>query len=52
MSLPKDIFSRGRILGCGYSYLEIAEHRGWTYSKLDRCVRRGRAALRASEAVG
>lgn len=35
----------------GYSYLEIGEHRGWTYSKVDRCVRRGRAALRAAEAL-
>jgi RNA polymerase sigma factor (sigma-70 family) len=32
----------------GYSYLEIAEHRGWTYSKVDRCVRRGRGRLRAT----
>ena len=36
----------------GYSYLEIADHRGWTYSKVDRCVRRGRATLRATEVVG
>lgn len=35
----------------GYSYLEIAAHRGWTYSKVDRCVRRGRAALPAAEAL-
>ncbi len=36
----------------GYSYREIAEHRGWTYSKVDRCIRRGRGRLRAAEALG
>ncbi len=30
----------------GYSYREIAAHRGWTYSKVDRCIRRDRATLR------
>lgn len=33
------------LLAAGFSYKEIAERRGWTYSKVDRCVRRGRAAL-------
>jgi RNA polymerase sigma factor (sigma-70 family) len=31
----------------GYSYREIAELRGWTYTKVNRCLAKGRAALRA-----
>jgi RNA polymerase sigma factor (sigma-70 family) len=30
----------------GFSYAEIAEHKGWTYTKVNRCMREGRAALR------
>ena len=30
----------------GYSYSEIAQRRGWTYTKVNRCVSEGRAALR------
>jgi DNA-directed RNA polymerase specialized sigma24 family protein len=32
---------------CGYSYEEIAEHCGWTYTKVSRCLREGREALAA-----
>jgi RNA polymerase sigma factor (sigma-70 family) len=32
----------------GYSYLEIADLRGWTYTKVNRCLAEGRAKLRDS----
>ena len=35
------------LLGLGYSYREIGELRGWTYTKVNRCLAEGRAALRA-----
>ncbi len=38
------------LLAAGFSYREIAEHRGWTYTKVNRCLAEGRAALRASMA--
>jgi RNA polymerase sigma factor (sigma-70 family) len=38
-------------LAAGFSYKEIAARRGWTYTKVDRCVRRGRAGLRAVQAM-
>jgi RNA polymerase sigma factor (sigma-70 family) len=31
----------------GYSYAEIADLRGWTYTKVNRCLAEGRAKLRA-----
>ena len=31
----------------GYSYREIGERRGWTYTKVNRCISEGRAALRS-----
>ena len=31
----------------GYSYAEICELCGWTYTKVNRCLAEGRAALRA-----
>jgi RNA polymerase sigma factor (sigma-70 family) len=31
----------------GYSYREIAELRGWTMTKVNRCMSEGRAALRS-----
>jgi RNA polymerase sigma factor (sigma-70 family) len=34
------------LLGLGYSYEEIGELRGWTYTKVNRCIAEGRAALR------
>lgn len=30
----------------GYSYKEIAQHTGWTYTKVNRCITEGRARLR------
>jgi RNA polymerase sigma factor (sigma-70 family) len=33
----------------GYSYREIAERRGWTYTKVNRCISEGRAALRRGQ---
>ena len=30
----------------GYSYAEICEHTGWTYTKTNRCLAEGRARLR------
>ena len=32
----------------GYSYAEICARCGWTYSKVNRCLAEGRAALRAA----
>jgi DNA-directed RNA polymerase specialized sigma24 family protein len=32
----------------GFSYKEIAARRGWTYTKTNRCITEGRAALQAS----
>jgi DNA-directed RNA polymerase specialized sigma24 family protein len=34
------------LLGAGFSYREIGRLRGWTYTKVNRCIREGRAALR------
>lgn len=34
------------LLGLGCSYREISELRGWTYTKVNRCIAEGRAALR------
>lgn len=34
------------LLAMGYSYKEIAAGCGWTYTKVNRCVAEGRAALR------
>lgn len=36
------------LFALGYSYGEIAERCGWTYTKVNRCVNEGRAALRAT----
>jgi RNA polymerase sigma factor (sigma-70 family) len=33
----------------GFSYRDIAARRGWTYTKVNRCVTEGRAALRRSQ---
>jgi RNA polymerase sigma factor (sigma-70 family) len=34
------------MLALGYSYTEIAERTGWTYTKVNRCITEGRARLR------
>lgn len=34
------------LLGLGYSYREIAEMKGWTCTKVNRCLAEGRAAVR------
>jgi RNA polymerase sigma factor (sigma-70 family) len=34
------------LLGEGYSYAEICEVTGWTYTKVNRCLAEGRARLR------
>jgi DNA-directed RNA polymerase specialized sigma24 family protein len=36
------------LLAAGFSYKEIASRRGWTYTKVNRCIREGRAALAAA----
>lgn len=36
------------LLGLGYSYREIGELRGWTHTKVNRCLAEGRATLRAT----
>lgn len=35
------------LVGLGYSYREIMGRQGWSYTKLNRCLSEGRAALRA-----
>ena len=40
------------LIGAGYSYREVGEITGWTYTKINRCLSEGRAALRASRARG
>lgn len=35
------------LAGLGYSYHEIGAIQGWTYTKVNRCITEGRAALRA-----
>jgi len=39
------------LLAAGHSYREICAITGWTYSKVNRCIREGRAALRTGERV-
>jgi len=34
------------LLGFGFSYREIGERQGWRYTKVNRCLAEGRAALR------
>ena len=36
----------------GFSYAEIGAMRGWTYTKVNRCLAEGRAALRGRAAPG
>jgi RNA polymerase sigma factor (sigma-70 family) len=40
------------LLGLGYSYAEICETTGWTYTKVNRCLSEGRLALRSAENRG
>ena len=40
------------LLGMGFSYAEICELTGWTYTKVNRSIAEGRAELRAREAQG
>lgn len=35
------------LFGLGFSCREICERQGWTYTKTNRCIAEGRAALRA-----
>ncbi len=37
------------LLALGYSYREIADITGWTYTKVNRCITEGRATLRTSQ---
>jgi len=39
------------LLAAGFSYREIADRRGWTYTKVNRSIAEGRAALRANGAA-
>lgn len=36
------------LLALGYSYKEIVKITGWTYTKVNRCIREGRATLRSA----
>jgi RNA polymerase sigma factor (sigma-70 family) len=37
------------LLALGYSYREISELTGWTYTKVNRCIAEGRAALQRGQ---
>jgi RNA polymerase sigma factor (sigma-70 family) len=45
-SLKPDERTALLLLAFGYSYKEIGQLRGWTYTKVNRCISEGRAALR------
>lgn len=40
------------LLGLGYSYREICEVTGWTYTKVNRSIAEGRAAMRRQDKAG
>jgi len=40
------------LLALGYSYREIAQLTEWTYTKVNRCITEGRAALRRAQSPG
>jgi DNA-directed RNA polymerase specialized sigma24 family protein len=40
------------LLAAGLSYAEIGVRKGWTYTKVNRCITEGRAALRDSKEAG
>lgn len=40
------------LCAAGFSYREIAARQGWTYTKVNRCIAEGRAALRRFEVEG
>jgi len=40
------------LLGMGFSYLEIRQITGWTYTKVNRCIAEGRAELRRRAEAG
>ena len=44
--LKSDERSALLLFGAGLKYREIAERRRWTYTKVNRCIAEGRAALR------
>ena len=37
------------LIGAGYSYREVGEITGWTYTKVNRCASEGRAVLRSNQ---
>jgi RNA polymerase sigma factor (sigma-70 family) len=40
------------LLALGYSYREICELTGWTYTKVNRCIAEGRSSLRHTQRPG
>jgi RNA polymerase sigma factor (sigma-70 family) len=46
LELKPDERSALLLFALGYSYAEIASLRGWTHTKVNRCMAEGRAALR------
>ncbi len=46
-ALKRDERTALQELIAGFSYKEIAGRHGWTYTKVNRCISEGRAALRA-----
>lgn len=46
MQLKPDERTALLMFALGFSYREICERRGWTHTKVNRCIAEGRAALR------
>jgi DNA-directed RNA polymerase specialized sigma24 family protein len=46
LALDRDERRALSLLAAGYSYREIGQLTDWTYTKVNRCVAEGRAALR------
>lgn len=47
--LKKDERRALSLLAIGYSYREICDVTGWTYTKVNRCISEGRASLRGKK---
>ena len=48
----EDVKTERAVLAFGFSYREIMARQGWTYTKVNRCLSEGRAALRELAARG
>jgi len=51
-ALKRDERTALGLYAAGLSYAEIGRRQGWTYTKVNRCISEGRAALRKSGETG